>query len=409
MTLMILIPGRDAISLDLISAARRCVVMLLVLPLLLGAAAQRCWGLAREALPSIAMGSLNRVANVNHHPSPATHAMPAQAPPVSAHQSAPVVAAARSQGLTGYRPESGSAAARAAASTMMTAVRPAAQPTALERFVLPLRAAATRTADRGALAALDGSAVISVKAIMQSLSAARRRVHKDVDPVTVPVNGVLRLQALHLGETLSARPFDDLLRPDPRAFLDINHLMRCRVTGEEVEMDPRLVGILSQLSSIYGRTLQLISGHRAPLAKGTSPTSQHTLGRAADIRIPGVRIEDLKKVVIKLGARGVGLYPEKGFVHIDVREKQRYYWQYTARGGEQADMGFTRPVRADRSGTGAEGEAAGEESDRGAMSAELAREAEHEAASEPEPAAEPDAEGEVAPAEEPAPQQDPAL
>jgi uncharacterized protein YcbK (DUF882 family) len=358
---MILAPGHDAISVDLVTAARRCVFALVVLPLLVGVAAQRCWGLAREALPTVAMGSLHRVANVNHHPSPAADTLSAAGP----------VNIARTAGAP-------SPAARAATSTVLTATRPTAPPSTLERLVQPLRAAASRRVDGTALAAFDVPAVISVKTIMQSLTAARRRTQKDVDPGTVPINGVLRLQALHLGETLSARPFDDLLRPDPRAFLDINHLMRCRVTGEEIPMDPRLVGILAQLSSIYGRTLQLVSGHRAPLANGTSPTSQHTLGRAADIRIPGVRIEDLKKVVIKLGARGVGLYPEKGFVHVDVREKQRYYWQYTARGGEQADMGFTRPSRAERQPTGDESAAGEEESDRGAMSGELA--AEHERA-----------------------------
>jgi len=51
-------------------------------------------------------------------------------------------------------------------------------------------------------------------------------------------------------------------------------------------------------------------------------------------------------VAIKLGARGVGLYPEKGFVHVDVRDKQRYFWVWTARGGEQADMGTSAPPRA---------------------------------------------------------------
>lgn len=228
-----------------------------------------------------------------------------------------------------------------------------------------------RAAAASGLDALAGTGVISVKSILKSLSA-RRRAANDVEPNEVPINGVLRIQAMHLHETLTARPFDDLLRPDPRAFTDVNRLMRCRVTGHEVDMDPRLVGILSQLSTFYGRTLQLISGHRAPGANGTSPTSQHTLGRAADIRVPGVSIGELKKVAIKLGARGVGIYPEKGFVHVDVREKQRYFWIYTARGGEQADMGTSAPPRPSRHAE-ADAESAhhhegGEASDEGATS-----------------------------------------
>jgi hypothetical protein len=170
------------------------------------------------------------------------------------------------------------------------------------------------------------------------------------------------------------------------------------VTGHETDMDPRLVGILSQLSSIYGRTLQLISGHRAPGARGTSETSQHTMGRAADIRIPGVSITELKKVAIKLGARGVGLYPEKGFVHVDVREKQRYFWVWTARGGEQADMGSVAPPRAAKAAAArAEDDEGGEASDGEPSEAHEHEGHEHEAqeteaAPQPEPSAEVSAE-----------------
>lgn len=346
--MMILVPGRDAVSLDLVRVARRFTVAFVVLPLLIGAAAQRCWDLARDAMPRGAMGSLQRA--VSERVQPRRH-------PALVHASTALPVEPRY-----LAPEQRRGAAE---TTIMTALRPAT------------------------LAGFEVPGVISVKAIIQSLTAARRRSKKRVDPAVVPINGVLRLQALHLGETLSARPFDDLLRPDPRAFSDVNHLMRCRVTGNEVEMDPRLVGILAQLSTIYGRTLQLVSGHRAPLANGTSPTSQHTLGRAADIRIPGVRIDDLRKVAIKLGARGVGIYPDKGFVHIDVRDKQRYYWQYTARGGEQADLGSVRPSRAGRPAPDEETatEGAGEEPELGAASPEHAPAAEHEHVAEP--AAEP--------------------
>jgi hypothetical protein len=154
-------------------------------------------------------------------------------------------------------------------------------------------------------------------------------------------------------------------------------------------MDPRLIGILSQLSTFYGRTLQLVSGHRAPGARGTSDTSQHTLGRAADIRVPGVTIAELKKVAIKLGARGVGLYPEKGFVHVDVREKQRYYWVWTAREGEQADMGMVAPLRPAKSASARADEEDGEQSD-GESSEAHEHEAHEHAAADVEGAAQPE-------------------
>lgn len=316
-TIMILVPGRSALSLDLsVVLALKAAVLLLALPLGVGAGLQRCWQLTRTTLPPLAMGSLVRASSAEPHVN-----LPGSS------RSTP----------TG---------------TLLATVRPAPRrevgPMHLPPPPVnsPVRAAGVG-AGANTLAALEGPAVLSVKAILQAISSSRRRVPKDVDPATLPINGVLRMQSLHLGETLTARAFDDLLRPDPRAFEDINHLMRCRVTGHETEMDPQLIGILAQLSTLYGRTLQLVSGHRAPHARGTSPTSQHTLGRAADIRVPGVRIEDLKKVAIQLGARGVGVYPEKGFVHIDVRQKTRYFWSYTARGGELGDNGTRRPPASD--------------------------------------------------------------
>jgi uncharacterized protein YcbK (DUF882 family) len=148
----------------------------------------------------------------------------------------------------------------------------------------------------------------------------------------------LRLQALHLGEGLRVQPFDDAGRPQSQAFDAVRHLMRCRITGEEVPIDPRLVRILVQLNEHYDRPIQLVSGHRTPYVIGTRPTSQHAAGRAADIRIAGVSIEALRSAAMALGARGVGLYPEKDFVHVDVRDKPKYFWVYSEQDGEEADM-----------------------------------------------------------------------
>jgi uncharacterized protein YcbK (DUF882 family) len=148
----------------------------------------------------------------------------------------------------------------------------------------------------------------------------------------------LRVNALHFGESLSVEAFDAAGAPQPAAFQALQHLMRCRISGEETPIDPKLVRILAQVSAIYDRPIQLVSGHRKPHVIGTKPTSQHAHGRAADIRVAGVGIEELRDLVIRLGARGVGLYPEKGFIHVDVREKPRYFWTYSEEEGEEADL-----------------------------------------------------------------------
>jgi uncharacterized protein YcbK (DUF882 family) len=179
-------------------------------------------------------------------------------------------------------------------------------------------------------------ATIDVKTILRALKSRRNTV-SDAEVQSIPKNGTLELQALHLGETVSVRPFDDQLQANPEAMSAIDHVMRCRITGTVIPIDPRLIEILVQLHTLYGKPIELVSGHRQPLTIGTKKTSQHALGRAADIRIPGVGIEELKRVAIKLGARGIGLYPEKGFVHVDVRQKPRYFWSYSAANGELGD------------------------------------------------------------------------
>jgi uncharacterized protein YcbK (DUF882 family) len=370
-TVMILVPGRAALHLDVpVLRPLRAATLAVLVPLLLGVTAQRVLddGTPTRGYLAMAMGSLHRVEEPTFR---RLHRSPQQLRAATTPTGLPVVGhAPPSKSPVGPPPppESAPSFGQSTLRALMTAVRPAEQPLRAAGLVAPLSAAGLRAVNGAGFSGLDGPDVISVKAILKAISI-RRRAPSEREPTAVPINGVLRIQALHLDETLSTRPFDDLLRPDPRAFSDVNHLMRCRVTGHEVEMDPKLVAILSQLSTLYGRTLQLISGHRAPHANGTSPTSQHTLGRAADIRIPGISIAELKRVAIKLGARGVGLYPEKGFVHVDVRDK-RYFWAWTARGGEQSDMGGS-PLRAARGSTAEPAaEEGGEDSDQGATTPE---------------------------------------
>ncbi|MDH4569678.1 DUF882 domain-containing protein [Pseudomonas sp. BN414] len=64
------------------------------------------------------------------------------------------------------------------------------------------------------------------------------------------------------------------------------------------------------------------SGYRTPqhnaTLEGAARQSLHIRGMAADIRIPGVSVERLGKLVRAIGAGGVGFYPSKGFIHVDV-------------------------------------------------------------------------------------------
>ena len=183
-------------------------------------------------------------------------------------------------------------------------------------------------------AGADQPAVISAQPVLRAFRA-RAGFFPPADAHEPDQGTFLRLHALRLGESVRVQPFDVAGTPQPEAFAALSRLMRCRLTGEEVAIDPRLVRVLTQLAATYNRPIQLISGHRTTLAKGTSETSQHTTGRAADIRIAGVTIDELRRTAIELGAGGVGLYPEKGFVHVDVRQRAKFHWIYTEANGEQ--------------------------------------------------------------------------
>ena len=138
--------------------------------------------------------------------------------------------------------------------------------------------------------------------------------------------GHLRVHSLHFDEDINVVPFDEEGRPNPDAFAEINRLWRCRITGHEVPVNPRLVRLITAVNDLYDKPVHLISGHRVPHTIGTSPTSQHTIGTAADIRVPGVSANELRALAKKLGARGVGLYSHKRFVHVDFRSRRKYFW-----------------------------------------------------------------------------------
>lgn len=90
--------------------------------------------------------------------------------------------------------------------------------------------------------------------------------------------------------------------------------------GQEVKLDPDLVRKLQALRDKLGRPIIINSGYRTPEYNkkvGGSPNSQHMLGKAADIRVPGMTPEQVAKAAEAVGFNGIGLY--NTFTHVDVR------------------------------------------------------------------------------------------
>ena len=60
-------------------------------------------------------------------------------------------------------------------------------------------------------------------------------------------------------------------------------------------------------------------------AEQPATNSQHTVGKAIDVRIEGVSLSNLRGAAQSLGAGGVGYYPVSNFVHIDTGRVRQ--WQ----------------------------------------------------------------------------------
>lgn len=52
-------------------------------------------------------------------------------------------------------------------------------------------------------------------------------------------------------------------------------------------------------------------------SNGVAEHSQHTVGKAIDLRIEGVDLSNLRAAAAAIGAGGVGYYPVSNFVHVD--------------------------------------------------------------------------------------------
>ena len=110
---------------------------------------------------------------------------------------------------------------------------------------------------------------------------------------------------------------------------------RCRDGSDTVMVDETLTVVLQCIRDHFGKPVTITSGYRTPAhnaAVGGAKSSQHLLGRAADIRVQGVSVEDVAAYAESLMPDwgGVGRYPVKagrttGWVHVDTRaEKARW-------------------------------------------------------------------------------------
>jgi len=101
--------------------------------------------------------------------------------------------------------------------------------------------------------------------------------------------------------------------------------LQCSCCGQLV-IDRQLVYGLEVLRRLLGKPIIITSAYRCMAhnaAVGGVPNSQHVLGKAADIQVPGLTPDEVHKVA-KWLFTGLGLYDN--FLHVDVREGKRAFW-----------------------------------------------------------------------------------
>ena len=112
---------------------------------------------------------------------------------------------------------------------------------------------------------------------------------------------------------------------------------RCRDGSDAIMIDQTLVVLLQAIREHFGKPVTITSGYRTAAhntAVGGAKSSQHLLGRAADIQVQDTDPLGVAAYAESLmpGWGGVGRYPVKpgrarGWVHVDTRPNKSRWTQ----------------------------------------------------------------------------------
>jgi uncharacterized protein YcbK (DUF882 family) len=147
---------------------------------------------------------------------------------------------------------------------------------------------------------------------------------------------VLSFFHTHTGERLKiAYCCDGIYQPE--ALSQLNHLLRDFRVDQEKPIDPKLFDLLHELGGTLetDQPYHIISGYRSAETNtmlrerggahtGVASSSLHMVGKAIDIRLPGVKLDHLRSAAASLKLGGVGFYPSSNFVHVDTGRVR--YW-----------------------------------------------------------------------------------
>ena len=114
-------------------------------------------------------------------------------------------------------------------------------------------------------------------------------------------------------------------------YLNVCWVLRDQQADRVFPMNHGLLDVLCGLQTWLARTgvdapMRIHSGYRTPktnkLTEGAALDSRHIVGRAVDISVAGVSNLKLAGMASLLGRGGTGLYPGRGFVHVDTGDER---------------------------------------------------------------------------------------
>ncbi len=185
---------------------------------------------------------------------------------------------------------------------------------------------------RPRLAIMDRTTLLATSGIVALLSI----IIVPSSTETAVANGdtrTLNLYHSHTGESIQAT-FRVNGSYDPAVLEKLNYFLRDWRNNDQTRMDPRLFDAIWEAYRTAGATqpIVIVSAYRSPATNAmlrsrshaVAEHSQHILGRAMDTTMPGMPMERIREIGMRLQRGGVGWYPSENFVHLDVGSVR--YW-----------------------------------------------------------------------------------
>lgn len=150
--------------------------------------------------------------------------------------------------------------------------------------------------------------------------------------------GVVRLYRRSMDRHLRVRLVDRRGRARRTGVRRLQEMMRATRSRRMGPRPPqRLIEIVARVSDHFGgREITIVSGYRGA-GRNTRASSRHVRGHALDIRVRGVPNAALRDYIRQtFNHVGVGFYPRSHFVHVDVRDRDAYWVDWSGP-GESSD------------------------------------------------------------------------